>query len=153
MHHLQCFASDHCPLLITLSGLNPLPTKKIFCFEEMWLFEERCTEIVEATWSHHDFGTNDSNILRRVESCGKELAWWNRNIFGNVRRELEKKRALLTQAESATRYTGLNHRVRALREEINTLMEWEERLWCQISRVLWLKNGDNNTRFFHSHAT
>ena len=70
-----------------------------------------------------------------------------------MRRELEKKRALLTQAESAAKYTSLNHRVRALREEINTLMEWEERLLCQISRVLWLKNGDNNTRFFHSLAT
>lgn len=29
----------------------------------------------------------------------------------------------------------------------------EEHLWCQRSHVLWLKNGDNNTRFFHSHAT
>ena len=109
VHHLQCFAFDHCPLLITLSGLNPLPTKKIFRFKEMCLFEERCIEIVEATWSHHDFDTNDSNILRRVESCGKELAWWNRNIFGNVRRELEKKKVLLTQVESAAKYTGLNH--------------------------------------------
>jgi len=38
---------------------------------EMWLSDQCCIEIVEATWSHHDFGTNDSNILRRVESCGK----------------------------------------------------------------------------------
>lgn len=136
-----------------MSGLDPPPTKKIFRFEEMWLSDERCTEIVEAIWSHHDFGTNDSNILRRVESCGKELAWWNRNIFGNVRRELEKKRALLTQAESVTRNTGSNHWVRTLREEINTLMDREARLWCQRSHVLWLKNEDHNTRFFHSHAT
>ena len=64
---------------------------------------------MEATWSHHDFDTNDSNILRQVESCGKELAWWNLNIFGNVRRELEKKKVLLTQVESAAKYTGLNH--------------------------------------------
>ena len=111
VHHPQCFVSDHCPLLINMSGLDPFPTKKFFCFKEMWLSDERCTKIVEATWSHHEFGINDSNILRRVKSCGKELAWWNRNIFGNVRRELEKKRAMLTQAESATRILGSNHRV------------------------------------------
>lgn len=75
------------------------------------------------------------------------------NIFWNVRRELEKKRALLTQAESAAKYISLNHQVRALREEINILMEQEERLWRQRSCVLWLKNGENNTGFFHSHAT
>ncbi|XP_023898638.1 uncharacterized protein LOC112010525 [Quercus suber] len=153
VHHLQYFASDHYSLLINISGLNPPPTKKIFWFEEMWLTDERCTEIVEATWSHHDFGTNDSNILRRIEVCGKELIWWNRNIFGNVRRELEKKRPLLTQAECVARNTGSNHRVRALREEINTLMDLEAHLWCQRSRVLWLKNGDQNTRFFHNQAT
>ena len=32
-------------------------------------------------------------------------------------------------------------------------MDREARLWCKRSRVLWLKNGDHNTRFFHSHAT
>ena len=30
VHHLHCDSSDHSPLLINLTGLDPLPRKKIF---------------------------------------------------------------------------------------------------------------------------
>ena len=40
-----------------------------------------------------------------------------------------------------------------LKNEINSLMEKEERMWRQRSRALYLKEGDRNTRFFHCRAT
>ena len=36
------------------------------------------------------WGHCDSDILRRVGICDRDLAWWNYNIFGNVRKELKK---------------------------------------------------------------
>ena len=45
--------------------------------------------------------------------------------------------------------SGDNTRIRSLRMEINLLQDWESRIWCQKSRVLWLSKGDNNTTFFH----
>lgn len=35
---------------------------------------------------------------------------------------------------------------------VTHLLDREARLWSQQSRVLWLKHGDNNTRFFHTKA-
>ena len=109
--------------------------------------------MVEASWSSYFVGHRDSDILRRVEICGRDLAWWNHNIFGNVRKELKTKKALLVEAESATIVSGQNGRVRELKEEINILLDREARMWSQRSRTLWLKNGDNNTKFFHCQAT
>lgn len=37
----------------------------------------------------HDVG--DDPILRIVEKCGKKLSQWNRNVFRNVRKDLERK--------------------------------------------------------------
>lgn len=37
--------------------------------------------------------------------------------------------------------------------EINLLMDKEAKMWAQRSLVLWLKDGDKNTRFFHSKAS
>ena len=142
VNHLHCNSSNHCPLLINLSGFEPLSHKWPYKFEEMWLSDERCAEIMEASWSSSQYKTNDSSILKRVETCGKNLAWWNRNIFGNERKELDKKRSLLIQAESAALKSGQNHRVCELTKQINVLLDREAQLWCQRSRVLWLKHGD-----------
>ncbi|KAL0006110.1 hypothetical protein SO802_013671 [Lithocarpus litseifolius] len=48
VHHLHYDSSDHSPLFIILSSLEPPPQKKNFRFEEMWLSDGRCGEIVEA---------------------------------------------------------------------------------------------------------
>ena len=151
--HLNCNSSYHCPLLINLSGFKPPPRKCSLRFEEIWLSDERCFETVEASWSSVHDGTSDECILKKIEACGKDLAWWNKNIFGNVKKELEKKKAQLAQAEREAIVSGMNHRVCELKEHINVLLDKEARLWCQCSRVLWLKNGDNNTKFFHCQAS
>lgn len=112
----------------------------------MWLSDERCADTVEASWSSFEHSTNDSEILNRIDRCGKNLSWWNRNIFLNVRRELVKKKDLLAHAEIATMISGQNHRVWELKDEIIFLLDREARLWSKRSCVLWLKNGDSNTK-------
>ena len=64
-----------------------------------------------------------------------------------------KKKNLLIQAEKDALISGSNLRVRSLKSKINILLDKEARMWCQQSRVLWLKHGDNSTKFFHSGAT
>ena len=53
-----------------------------------------------------------------MEKCGKDLSWWNKNVFGNVRRELEKLGKLLLKAEEEAIQRGDNTRVSQLKKEI-----------------------------------
>ena len=62
----------------------------------------------------------------------------------------KKKKNLLIQAERDAMISGSNLRVRSLKSKINILLDKEAQMWCQQSRVLWLKHRDNNTKFFHS---
>ena len=40
-----------------------------------------------------------------------------------------------------------------LRQELNVLLDKENRMWFQRSRALWSIEGDRNTNFFHGVAT
>ena len=88
-----------------------------------------------------------------MDKCGKDLLWWNHNDFGNVRRELEQKKKLLDKAKQEAIISGNNFQVRQLKAEVNVLLDNEATMWAQRSRLLWVKNGDRNTIYFHSRAT
>ena len=58
----------------------------------MWLLDSECGEVVEVAWRSCVSLDSDREILGKIEKCGKDLLWWNHNVFGNVKRELKKKR-------------------------------------------------------------
>ena len=127
VQHLQCDSLDHCPLLVVLAPLDISSRKKPFLFENMWLSNSGCGEIVQAAWNH-GFGVEmDREILAKVEKCGKDLIWWNKNVFGNVKQDLvrKKNKKLLFRVESEALLNGSNTRVRQLKSKINELLDRE----------------------------
>ena len=77
VHHLHCDSSNHNPLLVVLAPLDIPTRKKLFRFEEMWLSNPTCEEIVQEAWNSMVGSDLDSTILSKVEKCGKDLLWWN----------------------------------------------------------------------------
>ena len=53
--------------------------------------DNRCGEVVEAAWRSCALLDSDREVLGKIDKCGKDLLWWNHNVFDNVRRELKKK--------------------------------------------------------------
>ena len=64
-------------------------------------------------------------------------------------RELEKLRAELAELQS----NGAAHEL--LKEKANRmdeLLHREQMMWLERSCIMWLKEGDRNTQFFHQRA-
>ncbi|XP_075659668.1 uncharacterized protein LOC142629542 [Castanea sativa] len=119
----------------------------------MWLSDKSCTETVEVVWASQDRLNPQTRVVRKIEQCGREMKGWSRKHFGNVRRELYLKRRQLGEAKSEAQLCDNNSRVRALKEEINDLMDKETRMWLQRSKTLWASHGVIDSKYFHNKAT
>ena len=123
-------------------------------FEAMWVREVECKEIVDMAWNSY---IEDSNmpIQERIERCQSNLKGWNQNKFGNVNKSLKQKQKQdrLQQLESLNMLHDIAKEISAVRKELNELHIKEEIMWNQQSWVLWLQNGDRNTKFFHASAS
>ena len=150
--HLECGSSDHKPIRVRLNGI-PKIRQKPWRFEHMWLEEEGCRETVEEAWSRDVQGHAMIRVESKIGYCQSKLKWWSRAAIGNITRHLKEKKEQLRKAEDAAINGKSMGKVFRLKREINDLLSKEEKMWRQRSHMLWLHEGDGNTRFFHSQAT
>nr|XP_023884749.1 uncharacterized protein LOC111996948 [Quercus suber] len=121
---------NHCSILVESGVVGR--GRGAFKFENMWLKVEGFVEKVQQ--------------------------WWIRNkeVFGDL---AFKKKSLLSELlglDAKEDILGLSHEDQARRTqvkgEIEVLACMEETFWRQKSSALYVKEGDNNTRFFHKLA-
>uniref|UniRef100_A0A803P559 Reverse transcriptase domain-containing protein n=1 Tax=Cannabis sativa TaxID=3483 RepID=A0A803P559_CANSA len=123
------FASDHRAIAVDVLLLNSThakPARKTrFRFEKMWLKEEEAAVIIRSNWK---FGK-----MKKVIS------------------QLQQSVAALNNATDKTNATV--SQLKNTEAILDELLAQEEEYWHQRSRVDWLQCGDQNTKFFHAHAS
>ena len=97
--------SDHLPILwkCKLRGANTCSKKRRFQFENMWILEPSCKDVIMLAWSSTQHADVVDNIMGRLNACGVQLMQWNKDFFGNVFMEitnLEKQLKSLKDAPS-----------------------------------------------------
>ena len=150
LSHLVSPCSDHCPIVLQLSGDSRTQgRKKCLQYEIFWEREAAISEVIGEAWSEYGTKEDLGEINKALGKVMIALHSWSRTKCKNVGRELERARKRLSNlleanADGAT--------VRQVTDNMNDLLYREEMLWLQRSRVSWLKEGDRNTKFFHSRV-
>ena len=135
MHHLVESASDHCALLIIDSFVPQSPQKRRFQFEAMWTRREDCRDVIKEAWTGSVRANNPSDIVAGLKRCADELSRWNRTVFGHVPRQIQKKMNVLNDLVLRDQNGRNGREINKIRNEINELLDCEEVMWQQRSKV------------------
>ncbi|XP_026398539.1 uncharacterized protein LOC113294364 [Papaver somniferum] len=150
---LPRICSDHSPL-IGFAFQSPRPKRAPFRIQKMWMSHPSFMNLVKDTWNLSMVGAPPfvfSSKLRRLKDV---LKVWNRTVFGDVQFRL-KQAELKLDAEmdlldcdpaDELQFTRVDDAKKAaddVRMDLTSMLRMK-------SRVTWLEEGDQNTRFFHN---
>lgn len=90
--------------------------------------------------------------MHKSASLVEALKTWNKDVFGNIFQKKKELRARIFGIQKALARSGELHLINLEQDlvaEYNQILEQEELLWFQKSRIQWYQAGERNTRFFH----
>lgn len=77
---------------------------------------------------------------------------WHQATYGQTKKRIAIIRTQLTNLSTQPWNEEIIGARNALTKVLDTLLAIEEAYWKQQSMKSWLKEGDQNTRFFHQQA-
>lgn len=101
---------DHKPNIIHPLGILERKQRP-WRFEQMWLKDDGCHDVVKATWRRAVRGSPMAMVEGKINMCQLKFKWWSKQHFGNITRALLEKKSLLKKAEVAACGNGFMGRL------------------------------------------
>lgn len=146
IQNIQVEALDHSALFLSYPVFTG-PRQRCFKFENAWKFELACRTIIAEKWQR------DATMDFRVRSncCGQALFAWGEEIRTQFQSEINRCRDSI-RCWSSQNSEGAQIRVMEEKNRLYKLLRQQTLYWKQRSKIFWLKQGDVNSKVFHSYA-
>jgi hypothetical protein len=153
LRHISSSRSDHTPLLLSVEQAeNCRVDRPIRRYEVAWEREPSLSAAVEEAWSRRVPCQDLGDINSSLKEVMSGLYRWKAVHFKSLSKEIKQKRDKLEELHGRNDDSS-SMEILKLTKEMDELLYREEIAWLQRSRITWLREGDQNTKFFHRQAS
>jgi hypothetical protein len=130
--------SDHFPILLDIQ-FNALRYASNFKFLKMWSYHNECFSFINQVWSTQVFGSPMQKLSQKLKVLKGELKTWNKNVFGDINKEVANAVAKLDMIQQCISTDGCTETL-MLQEnkakiDLEKALVIEEAFWHEKSRV------------------
>ncbi|XP_015158404.1 uncharacterized protein [Solanum tuberosum] len=150
--HLSSVGSDHCPLLMEMVAREE-DQIRYFKFLNCWTDQPNFLDTVKACWERTVEGNNMWRFHQKLKRLSNTLSSWSRREFGDIFSKVKDYEDKVRVAKEHL-IQDHNENNRATLHELNAeyirFLKMEDSILKQKTQLQWLKEGDANTKYFHS---
>ncbi|KAL0432445.1 UNVERIFIED_CONTAM: putative mitochondrial protein [Sesamum latifolium] len=153
--HEPTNCSDHAALLIRLTDIPKygFRASRPWRFEAVWLQSAECEKVVADSWLSNLGNIRDMGVSAHIACCQANLTRWSATTTKGDKKRVQLLEAKLRRLLQGHITTETRQEIESTRNELERIAAHEEIVWRQRSKVLWLREGDRNTSFFHRKAS
>lgn len=145
--NLEVTTSDHTPLLLEPYSYEYQRPVKRFRFENAWMREPMCGQLVAEAWSE----SSGKTLTDKISFCASKLEVWGSSITGCFKDRINQSKQVLKKLKGRKDAASIV-KIKEEKQKLEEAYVQKEIFWRQRSKQMWLKEGDRNSRFFHASA-
>ncbi|KAM6577279.1 hypothetical protein CsatB_029116 [Cannabis sativa] len=123
--------SDHSPIFLEPEALVQMGGIRSFKFENAWLKEPMCYEIIQGCWEEN----NDEDFWFKQKLCAEKLEEWGKTITGNFKKRINACKRDLDLLKNRRDNASIQ-RYKEVKKQLLKIIDQKETFWKQRAKQL-----------------